>query len=98
MAPSSLHNMSTCGLDSCSSVSASTRRADFVSLDTSEEALESANVRGVGGGTLRCGGRGALIIQVVSDVGKPYLLVDPQGVYMIKKKSVPEFVSWDNNE
>jgi hypothetical protein len=45
-----LLDMKTCGIDTDSAVSASTRRSDFLTLDTSQDACESIDVRGVGEG------------------------------------------------
>jgi hypothetical protein len=86
-----LLDMKTCGIDTDSAVSASTRRSDFITLDTSQEACDSMDVRGVGGGALRCGGRGPMIIQVLTSTGTPMLLIDPEGVFMIPRNNVPEF-------
>ena len=42
-----LLDMKTCGLDTDSAVSASTRRSDFLTLDSSQDACDSMDVRGV---------------------------------------------------
>jgi hypothetical protein len=45
-----LHPLEFVGVDTCSAVSVSTERADFIYLDESREAKESVTINGVGSG------------------------------------------------
>ena len=44
-----LHPMNVVGIDTCSAMSVSTRRVDFLYIDSSSEARSSVVLRGVGG-------------------------------------------------
>jgi hypothetical protein len=45
----SLHDLDLVGIDTCSAVSVSTEKEDFIFVDESREAKDSVTLRGVGG-------------------------------------------------
>jgi hypothetical protein len=49
--------MEVVGIDTCSALSVSTRREDFLFLDSSTSAKNSIVLRGVGGSDAKIGGR-----------------------------------------
>jgi hypothetical protein len=51
-----LHSMDAVGIDTCSALSVSTRKEDFLFLDSSVSARNSVVLRGVGGSDARTGG------------------------------------------
>ena len=53
-----LHDLDLVGIDTCSAVSVSTEREDFIFVDESREAKDSVTLRGVGGSSSVIGGRG----------------------------------------
>ncbi len=57
-----LHSMEVVGIDTCSALSVSTRREDFLFLDNSLSAVNSIVLRGVGGSDAKIGGRGPMIV------------------------------------
>ena len=57
-----LHSMEVVGIDTCSALSVSTRREDFLFLDVSPTAKNSIVLRGVGGSDARIGGRGPMVV------------------------------------
>ena len=93
-----LHKMTSIGIDIDSGKSISTSRGDFISIDSSDNAKNSVEIRGVGGAGTVVGGRGSMVISCLDQNGNSVLLVDPEGVYMIKGKSAPDFESWPNSE
>ena len=79
-----LHPLDHAGIDTCSAMSVSTEKDDFLYLDTSEEALASVELNGVGGGDSKVGGRGPMIVSVVDTEGRSVLMVDPAGVFLVR--------------
>jgi hypothetical protein len=77
----SLHNMSMVAWDSGSGTSASTERADFPWLDTSEAALRGRTMEGVGG-LANPTGVGPMVITLHQpELGRTVLIVDPCAIY-----------------
>ena len=54
--------MEMVGIDTCSALSVSTRREDFLFLDSSKKAIHSVVLRGVGGSDAKIGGRGPIVV------------------------------------
>ena len=52
----SLHDLDLVGIDTCSAVSVSTEKDDFIFVDGSQEARDSVTLRGVGGSSSVIGG------------------------------------------
>jgi hypothetical protein len=77
-----LHSMDVVGIDTCSALSVSTERSDFLFLDTSSKAKSSVVLRGVGGGDAKIGGRGPMAVMAEDINGKEIVLIDPAGVYL----------------
>ena len=73
-----LHSNGTCGIDTCSGMAVSTHRRDFLTLDTSREAMESVAIRGIGG-SMRVGGRGAMVVPTTDAMGNKIMVIDPEG-------------------
>jgi hypothetical protein len=87
-----LHAMDCVGIDTDSGKSISTLRKDFMFLDTGVSARNSVEIRGIGGaGAYRIGGRGPMIIRVLTHTGEEVQLVDPEGVYLQKTAPSPDF-------
>jgi len=76
-----LNLLQACGFDSCAKCSISDCRGDFITLDTSDEVCNTVTVTGVGG-TVRCLGRGIMVITVHSSKDGTYLLIDPDAIYI----------------
>jgi hypothetical protein len=72
--------MNHVGIDTCSAVSVSTERADFLYLDESAEARNSISLNGVGQGGPVILGRGPLIVSTIDSKGKKTFMWDPAGV------------------
>ena len=70
------------GIDTCSALSVSTRREDFLFLDSSRKAIHSVVLRGVGGSDAKIGGRGPMVVLAEDDNGKDIVMIDPAGVYL----------------
>ena len=84
--------MDCVGIDTDSGKSISTLRKDFMFLDTGVSARNSVEIRGIGGaGAYRIGGRGPMIIRVLTHTGEEVQLVDPEGVYLQKTAPSPDF-------
>ncbi len=77
-----LHKMEVVGIDTCSALSVSTRREDFLFLDSSREATSSVVLRGVGGSDAKIGGRDPMVVLAEDDKGNKIVLIDPAGVYL----------------
>ena len=75
-----LHPMDHVGIDTCSAVSVSTERADFVYLDESQEAKDSVSLNGVGAGGPEVVGRGPMIVSAIDTYGNQIFMLDPAGV------------------
>ena len=86
-----LLEMDTIGIDTDSSKSMSTRVEDFIWIDKSNEARGSVDLSGVGGSNTKVGGRGPLAVKVIDSNGKSTVIIDPEGVYMLKTVESPEF-------
>ena len=70
------------GIDTCSALSVSTERSDFLYLDKSEAAVRSVSLEGIGGNESKVRGRGPLLIKTMDANGKMVFVVDPAGVYL----------------
>ena len=79
------------GIDTCSALSVSSRREDFLWLDESKEAKRSVILRGVGGESTRIGGRGPMVVQGLDDEGNEVAIFDPSGVYLKGSENQAEF-------
>jgi hypothetical protein len=79
------------GIDTCSALSVSSRREDFLWLDTSLEAKRSIILRGVGGDSTRIGGRGPMVVAGRDIEGKEVLIFDPAAVYLDEKHVEADF-------
>ncbi len=77
-----LHSMEVVGIDTCSALSVSTRREDFLFLDSSKMATSSVVLRGIGGSDAKIGGRGPMVVLAEDDKGNEVVLIDPAGVYL----------------
>ena len=84
-----LHPLDHIGVDSCSAMSVSTERLDFLYLDPSEEAITSVELNGVGGGDSKVVGRGPLLVLCADSEGNEIFIVDPSGVYLKSSPSQP---------
>ncbi len=82
-----LHSLDCVGIDTCSALSVSTEKADFIYIDDSDEAKESVSLRGIGGEQSVVGGRGPLVIATRDEGGNKLYMVDPSGVYLNKGTS-----------
>jgi hypothetical protein len=79
------------GIDTCSTLSVSSRKEDFLWLDTSLEAKRSIILRGVGGDSTRIGGRGPMVVAGRDIEGKEVLIFDPTAVYLDEKHVEADF-------
>ena len=70
------------GIDTCSALSVSSRKEDFLWLDESKKAKMSVILRGVGGETASIGGRGPMVVEVLDDEGNKVVMFDPSAVYL----------------
>ncbi len=77
-----LHSLNVVGIDTCSAMSVSTRREDFLYIDNSASARSSVLLRGVGGNSAAIGGRGPMVVQAHDDNGNEILVIDPSGVHL----------------
>jgi hypothetical protein len=77
-----LHPLDYIGVDTCSALSVSTERGDFLYLDKSEAAVQSVSLGGIGGNESKVGGRGPLLIKTMDVSGTVVFVVDPAGVYL----------------
>jgi hypothetical protein len=77
-----LHPLNVVGIDTCSAMSVSTRREDFLYIDSSSEARSSVVLRGVGGNNAAIQGRGPMVVKAHDDQGFDVLLIDPSGVLL----------------
>ncbi len=78
----SLHPMDYVGIDTCSAVSVSSERADFVFLDESPKAKKSVSLNGVGFGGPEVVGRGPMVVSVLDKDGNQIFMLDPAGVFI----------------
>jgi hypothetical protein len=63
-----------------------------VLASTKVHATSSIDIRGVGSKCpMNVGGRGPMVIHVRDSNGKSVILIDPEGVYVVKMENVPEF-------
>ena len=85
-----LHPDNTCGIDTCSGMAVSTHRHDFLTLDTSQDARESVTIRGIGG-SMQVGGRGAMTVPATDAMGNKVMIIDPEGVFLVKEVDGPDF-------
>ena len=82
-----LHPLDYVGIDTCSAMSVSTERGDFLFIDQSKEAVHSVELNGVGGGESKVGGRGPMLIKAIDTNGNEVFVVDPAGVYLVSSGS-----------
>jgi hypothetical protein len=78
----SLHDLELVGIDTCSAMSVSTEKEDFLYVDDSPEAKDSVTLNGVGGANTSIGGRGPMVVRAVDDGGNDLVVFDPAGVYL----------------
>jgi hypothetical protein len=83
--------MEVVGIDTCSALFVSTRREDFLFLDSSISAKNSIVLRGVGGSDAKIGGRGPMIVLAEDDGGGEIVLIDPAGVYQAEAVDQADF-------
>jgi hypothetical protein len=88
-----LLDMSTVGMDTDSGKTISTKRGDFLWIDESQEAKNSTNIAGIGQEKSRScvGGRGPMVVLVKNSQGQWMMMVDPEGVFYLKKENAPHF-------
>jgi hypothetical protein len=79
------------GIDTCSALSVSSRKEDFLWVDNSLEAKRSIILRGVGGDSTRIGGRGPMVVAGKDMEGKEVLIFDPSAVYLDEKYVEADF-------
>jgi hypothetical protein len=84
-----LHPLDHIGIDTCSALSVSTERSDFLYLDKSEAAVRSVSLGGIGGNGSKVRGRGPLLLKTMDVNGKMVFVVDPAGVYLKSSASQP---------
>ena len=89
--PTPLVPLDLVGIDTCSALSVSSRAEDFLWLDTSEEAIRSVVLRGVGGDSATIGGRGPMVVAARDSNGSEVLIFDPSGVYLEEDSDQAEF-------
>ena len=78
----SLHDLDLVGIDTCSAVSVSTEKEDFIFVDESRSAKDSVTLRGVGGSSSVIGGRGPMVVKTKDKEGNEVLMFDPSAVYL----------------
>ncbi len=78
----SLHDLDLVGIDTCSAVSVSTEKEDFIFVDESKDAKDSVTLRGVGGLSSVVGGRGPMIVKTKDKDENEVLMFDPSAVYL----------------
>jgi hypothetical protein len=76
----SLHDLDLVGIDTCSAVSVSTEKDDFIFVDESKEAKDSVTLRGVDGSSSAIGGRGPMVVKSKDKEGNEVLMFDPSAV------------------
>jgi hypothetical protein len=86
-----LHSMSIVGLDTCSGKSISTKRGDFLYLDTSARAQASTSIVGVGGDGAAVGGRGPMVVKMTTTKNETLFMIDPMGVYVENEVDEADF-------
>ena len=86
-----LHSLNVVGIDTCSAMSVSTRKEDFLYIDSSSSARSSCMLRGVGGNSAEIGGRGPMVVQAHDENGNEVLVIDPSGVYLAGSTNQAEF-------
>jgi hypothetical protein len=79
------------GIDTCSALSVSSRRDDFLWIDDSLEARKSIILRGVGGDSTKIGGRGPMVVAGRDKEGKEILIYDPAAVYLEEEDVQADF-------
>ncbi len=78
----SLHDLDLVGIGTCSAVSVSTEKEDFIFVDESRTAKDSVTLRGVGGSSSVIGGRGPMVVKTKDKDGNEVLMFDPSAVYL----------------
>jgi hypothetical protein len=89
--PTPLLPLDLVGIDTCSALSVSSRREDFLWLETTKRAKRSVILRGVGGDSAQIGGRGPMVVQGKDEDGNDVLLFDPKGVYLESNREQADF-------
>jgi hypothetical protein len=69
-------------IDTFSDLSVSSRRGDFLWLDSCKEAKASVILTGVGGDSTVIGGRGPIVVKGKDAEGNEVLIYNPQAVYI----------------
>jgi hypothetical protein len=80
--PTPLVPLNLVGIDTCSALSVSSRKEDFLWIDYTKEARKSVILRGVGGDSARIGGRGPMVVAGLDKEGNEILIFDPSAVYL----------------
>jgi hypothetical protein len=62
----------------------SSRKEDFLWIDSTKEARKSVILRGVGGDSARVGGRGPMVVAGSDKEGNEILIFDPSAVYLME--------------
>ena len=78
------------GIDTDSGRSMSTKKGDFIYVDTSEKAKRSVIITGAGGGMNRVGGIGTMVIYAVNECGEP-VAKDPSAMWILPGDDQPHF-------
>ncbi len=89
--PAPLVPLDLVGIDTCSALSVSSRREDFLWLDITTEAKRSVILRGVGGESAAIGGRGPMVVAGRDAEGNEVLIFDAKGVYLDGNLDQAEF-------
>jgi hypothetical protein len=83
--------MDRVGIDTCSALSVSSSKEDFLWLDTTREAKKSVILRGVGGESAQIGGRGPMVVEAIDNEGNRIIMYDPSAVYLEDAVNQAEF-------
>ncbi len=76
------HDLDLVGIDTCSAISVSIEKDDFIFVDNSRDARDSVTLRGVGGSSSVIGGRGPMVVKTKDKEGDEVLMFDPSAVYL----------------
>jgi hypothetical protein len=80
--PAPLVPLDLVGIDTCSALSVSSVREDFLWIDESTEAKRSVILRGVGGESAAIGGRGPMAVTSKDSDGNEVVIFDTSAVYL----------------
>ncbi len=74
------------GIDTCSALSVSSERDDFLWIDESTAAKRSVILRGVGGESACIGGRRPMVVNSIDSDGNEVVMFDASVVYLKEDK------------